>query len=120
LQLLLYHAVAYCVMLCHAVSCCVMLCHAVPPVQDLLDCTIGDGCQGQYQTAYVNLIGCSGIALEADGPYRVADGGVDNCAPTKRYSGMAHGQGGEFGVACVGQVHSWAAWLVVKTCVLSS
>lgn len=55
-------------------------------VQDLLDCTLGDGCQGQYQAAYVDLIGCSGIALEADRPYRAADGGADLCQPHRRWA----------------------------------
>lgn len=64
-------------------------------LQDLLDCTIGDGCQGQFQQAYVNLIGCGGIALESDGPYRAADGGQDLCRPARRYSAMAHGRGGK-------------------------
>jgi hypothetical protein len=64
-------------------------------LQDLLDCTTGDGCQGQFQQAYANLIGCGGIALESDGPYRAADGGQDLCRPARRYSAMAHGRGGE-------------------------
>jgi hypothetical protein len=63
-----------------------------------LDCTIGDGCQGQFQQAYANLIGCGGIALESDSPYRAADGGQDLCRPARRYSAMAHGRGGELSV----------------------
>jgi hypothetical protein len=59
--------------------------HPVPSCQDLLDCTLGDGCQGQYSTAYINLIGCSGIAMEGDGPYRAVDGGTDYCKPHRRY-----------------------------------
>lgn len=78
-------------------------------LQDLLDCTVGDGCQGQFHSAYVDLIGCVGIALERDGPYRVADGGQDKCKPLeRRYSAMSHGQGGEYNASQDGVLGSAA------------
>lgn len=50
---------------------CVML--LLVPLQDMLDCTTGDGCLGQFQTAYADMLGCVGVALEHDAPYRVSD-----------------------------------------------
>jgi hypothetical protein len=63
-------------------------------LQDLLECTVGDGCHGQQQVMYAEFIACNGIATEADQPY-TATNDADDCKPVPRYSAIAAENGGE-------------------------
>jgi hypothetical protein len=61
--------------------------------QDLLECTGGNGCKGQHQELYIDMIACSGIAAEADEPY-TARNDADRCKRHTRDSGIAATRGG--------------------------